>query len=71
MGARRDRASPELSIHDARHRVIADAEERAISDHISDNHLALGLLFTDTGFIEIATMAFLENHCDKETPSEF
>jgi hypothetical protein len=56
-------------VHGAHHRVSTDAEEGEISDHVSDNYLVPGHLFTDTSFIEIATMAFLEQYHDKEAPS--
>jgi hypothetical protein len=58
-------------VHGAHHRSFIVAEERALSHHISDNSPVPGRLFTDTGLIEIATMAFLEKHHDKGAISEF
>jgi hypothetical protein len=58
-------------VHGAHHQVFIDAEERAISNYISDNYRVSGRLFTDTSFIEIATMAFLEKYRNKEALSEF
>jgi hypothetical protein len=58
-------------VHGAHHRIVIDAEGRAISDHISDNYLVPVRLFIDLSFIEIATTVLLEKYRDKESPSKF
>jgi hypothetical protein len=53
------------------HRMFTDAEERGISDYITNNYFNAGRLFTYTTFCEIAVHAYLEKHQRDEDIRQF
>jgi hypothetical protein len=60
-----------FEVHGAHHHIFSDEEERAISDHLSENYLLHGRLFTNAMFVQIATTAWLEKYRQTELPFEF
>jgi hypothetical protein len=54
--------------HGLHHRIFTDHEEQALKDHMTDNHLLPGTLFTNDSFRELAIQAFLEKHPGEDMP---
>jgi hypothetical protein len=57
--------------HGRHHRRFTGTEERGISDHIANNYINVGRLFTDATFHEIAVQAYLEKHQRDEDIRQF